>query len=74
MQEMLRENKERIRNQKIEEIKRLKREQKKERILTVIIGTFIMFLTITVLNNIDKDMMNDCTSAGHSQTYCERGI
>lgn len=74
LQEVLRENKEREQQRKREEIKRLKREQKKETILAIVIGSFIFIATAMLLSKMNNDFVSDCKKAGHTQSYCERGL
>jgi capsular polysaccharide biosynthesis protein len=73
-EEVLKENREKIRNKRKEEIKRIKSERMKETILTIFIGLFIVSTTLFILTKLDNKMIEDCTNAGHSQYYCEKGI
>lgn len=73
-EEVLKENQEKMRTKRKEEIKRMKREKTKETILTIFIGLFIVSTTLFILNNLDNKMIEDCMNAGHSQYYCEKGI
>ena len=73
-EEVLKENQEKMRTKRKEEIKRMKREKTKETILTIFIGLFIVSTTLFILSKIDNKMIEDCINAGHSQYYCEKGI
>lgn len=73
-EEVLKENQEKMRTKRKEEIERMKREKTKETILTIFIGLLIVSTTLFILNNLDNKMIEDCTNAGHSQYYCEKGI
>lgn len=53
-----------------EQIKKIKREQKKEEILFGIIAVFIVIMTCTLLYKTDKEFMDGCTSKGYSENYC----
>lgn len=72
LQEVLNENKMRTQQRKIEEIKRLKREQRKEIILTSLIALFILVVSTMLMYTTDKDFVNDCMEAGHTKSYCEK--
>lgn len=74
LEEILKENKERRRKFIQQEMKKKKQEEVKETILALFIGTFIVAISLVLLNNLGKKEMNDCMSAGHSQMYCERGL
>lgn len=76
LQEVLEENKTRVRKNKYLELQRkqLKKENKKETILTMFIGAFILVATIMLLCNLNNKFIDDCTKSGHSKTYCERGL
>lgn len=73
-EEVLKENQEKMRNKKREEIKIIKKERTKETILTIFIGVFIVSTTLFILEKLDNKTIEDCTNAGHSQYYCEKGI
>ena len=52
---------------------RIKKEQRKETILTYIIGTFIIIATLGLLVSCDKEnqkAINSCVEAGHSYYTC----
>lgn len=74
LQEVLRENKLREREFKKEQIRKAKREQRKEFILTMFVASFILLITLMFLSRINNNFMNDCLNAGHSETYCEIGM
>ena len=74
MEEMFKENQLRIRNKKKEQLKKIKKEQAKENILFTFILGFICVATIMLLCNMNNKQTNNCIKAGHSQTYCERGL
>lgn len=70
LQKVLHENHIRMYNK---EIKRIKKEQKKERVLSIFIGIFIVITTITILvlnNKIENGALKNCIDKGHSQNYC----
>jgi hypothetical protein len=53
---------------------RMRKEQRKDRILFIGIATFIIALCIICLNLLNKSDMENCIKAGHSSDYCERGF
>ncbi len=74
MEEALKNSREKRRAYIKEQIRLQKKEERKEKILAIIIGTFIIISTLLLLNNVNDDFMNDCMEAGHSASYCERGL
>lgn len=58
-------NQERIRRQ-------VRRKQSKKTILLGIIGITIIVVSCILLNFTTKQFVNNCTSAGYSENYCER--
>lgn len=74
MQEMLYENKMKVRSRLEQQRKRLRKERIKESILFTFVEVFILVATLLLLNNMNNKSMNDCKAAGHSQSYCERGL
>ena len=74
MQDTLKENKMKVRSRLEEQRKQLKKEQRKETILTFIIGSFIFVATTMLLSNMNNNFVSDCKAAGHTQSYCERGL
>lgn len=73
MQEAIKLNQQRIRAERLEQIKKAKKQQKKERILTVFIATFIVVITITVIalsNKLTNNAISSCVKKGYSANYC----
>lgn len=55
------------------EIERKKREQKKERVISIFIGIFIVALVSIVLyqnSKLTNKYIKSCIEAGHNETYC----
>ena len=73
LQEAMKESRENRRQFLKEQIERQKRQEQKEIITAIVIGLFILTLTISCLFMNNKDMEN-CINAGHSSEYCERGM
>lgn len=79
LDEILRIRREGIRMSRAMEMqrKRMKKEQKKDKILGwIIIGLAILGIIIC-MNYLDKSYKNEmknCINAGHTQEYCERGM
>ena len=60
-----------------EEIKRIKKEQKKEKMLSIFIGIFIVIATITILalnNKIENGALKNCNHKGYSENYCLNNV
>lgn len=74
MQEVIKENYEKTRLEKIKRNEQAKKELKKEKILTFVIAVFILAMTVMWLRNINNKMISNCTDLGYSIEYCERGI
>ena len=72
MQEAIRINHERA--LKIEAIKRAKREQKKEWILFTIIASFILIITINLLNKQTDEAMKNCQKKGFAYNVCAANL
>lgn len=73
MQEAIKLNQQRMRAQRLEQIKRAKKQQKKEKILTVFIAMFIISITICVMslsNRLTESAVKSCVSNGYSESYC----
>lgn len=69
MQEVLYENKMNIRRLNMEQ---KKKREKKERVLTIIIGTFIVMATLTIMvlsDNYTRNSINSCMQ-NHSYIEC----
>jgi hypothetical protein len=52
---------------------RLRKEKRKERVLAIVVGAFIMVATslILILNSkLTQDTKESCMSLGHSENYC----
>lgn len=74
LEEVLKENKMKIRKEKIEEMRKKEIEQKKDTLIFLLVAGTIITLTILLLINMNNRQMNNCIKAGHSQNYCERGL
>lgn len=74
LQEAMKESRENRRRFLKEQIERQKKQEKKETITAIVIGLFILTLTISCLVNLNNKDMERCISAGHSSEYCEKGI
>lgn len=75
--EALAENRTRYQENLRKEILRAKREQKKETVITVLVGAFIVIATIMLLGNMSKgneQAMTQCINEGHSTNYCARTV
>lgn len=73
MQEAIRENKYRMRKQFEFQQKAIKKQQKKEQLLTFFIATFIVVITITVIalsNKLTNNAISSCVEKGYSANYC----
>ena len=57
-------------NSKEAEIRRIKKEQKKEKILTALIIVFILAITCFLLIKLTNSAMDSCVANGHSERYC----
>lgn len=56
---------------------RLRKQKRKERVLAIVVGAFIMIATATILILNSKLMNNakeSCMSSGHSENYCMERI
>lgn len=73
-EEALRSNREKKRAYIKEQIRLQKRKERKETILATIIGIFILVTTVLLLDKMNNNFMTRCTAAGHSVSYCERGL
>lgn len=71
MQEALKQNKIKTRSRLEEQRRQIKKEQRKETILTVFIGTTIIVMLFMILGNYNEKQMNKCQNVGHSTNYCE---
>lgn len=74
LQEAMKESRENRRKFLKEQIERQKRQEQKETIAVIVIGLFILFLTISCLVSLNNKDMERCISAGHSSEYCEKGM
>ena len=79
LDETLRIRREEIRMSRAMEMqrKRIKKEQKKDKILGWIITGLAILGIIICMNYLDKsykDGMENCINAGHTREYCERGM
>lgn len=74
MKEMLYENKMKMRSKLEQQRKLQKKQERKENLLFVFVGGFICVATIMLLCNMNNKQINNCMEAGHSQSYCERGL
>ena len=74
LEETLKESRENRRRFLREQIEKQKKQEQKETITAVIIGLFILTLTISCLVNLNNKDIEKCISAGHSSEYCERGM
>lgn len=57
----------------IKEVERKKKEKKKDRIISIFIGIFIVALVGIVLyqnSKLTNKYINSCIEAGHNETYC----
>lgn len=73
MQEAIKLNQQRMRAERLEQIKRAKKQQKKEQILTVFIAMFIIGITLCVMslsNRLTESAVKSCVSNGYSESYC----
>lgn len=76
LQTVLRENKIKMRKQFLEREAKKRRQERKEKIFTVIIALFLIFMTITVLfsyNEYYQTSVDKC-SLKHDKTWCERKL
>jgi hypothetical protein len=74
LKEVLKENRERELKRRYEMMARARKQEKKETMLTILIGLFIVATTVVIITKMNDKYMNDCTNAGHSVNYCERGL
>ena len=74
LEETLKYNKEKIRYFKEVELKRIKKEQRKEKILAGFIGITIIVMMIIILNSYNKKQIKNCVQAGNSVNYCKGGM
>lgn len=74
MEERFKLNQIKMRNRRQEQLKRLKREERKENILFGIVAGFIIIATMMLLMNMNNDFVNDCVKAGNTKQYCEKGL
>lgn len=77
MQEAIKLNQQRMRAQRLEQIKKAKKQQKKERILTVFIAMFIISITICLIslsNRLTENAVKSCVSNGYSESYCRAHV
>jgi len=74
LQEAMKESRENRRQFLKEQIERQKRQEQKEIITAIVIGLFILTLTISCLFSMNNKDMENCINAGHSSEYCERGM
>ena len=73
MQEAIKENKYRMRKQFELQQRAIKKQQKKEQLLTFFIATFIVVITITVIalsNKLTNNAISKCVEKGYSANYC----
>ena len=60
-------------NWQIARLKRIKREKRKEKVLTVFIGLFIVIATCLLLYvnlKLTSNAQKNCIEMGHSENYC----
>ena len=77
MQEAIKLNQQRMKAQRLEQIKRAKKQQKKEKILTVFIAMFIIGITLCVMNlsnRLTESAVKSCVSNGYSESYCRAHV
>ena len=76
MSEIIHENYLQGRKEYLEEIKRIKKQKRIERILSIFVGLFIVFATALILlvffNNNSNNLESECDNAkGHTCSYYE---
>lgn len=74
MENMFKENQIRMRNRRIEQQRKIKKEQIKENVLFTIIAGFILVATFMLLGNLNNKTVNDCMNAGNNRSYCEHAL
>lgn len=74
LEETLKYNKEKIRYFKEVELKRIKKEQRKEKILATFIGVTIIGMMVIILNSYNKVQLKRCVQTGNSINYCKEEI
>jgi hypothetical protein len=74
LEETLKQNQIKIRNQNIEKIKRLKREQRKEKILFIFIAIFIVTITSILNYKLNTDAVDQCIKKGFTQQTCQANL
>lgn len=74
LEEVLKENKMKVRKEKLEEMRKQEIEKKKDCIIFALVAGTIITLTVLLLMSLNNKQMNNCIKAGHSQSYCERGL
>jgi predicted nucleic acid-binding Zn ribbon protein len=57
-----------------EQIKRAKKEQRKEAILFWVVAVAIIVMVCMLLSKMSCEAKKSCTSIGHSESYCEERI
>lgn len=70
MEEMLRENKMRKQREIREAIKRQERQNKKELILAIIIGLFIITLSVMCIANLNNESYKNCMEKNNNENMC----
>ena len=70
LQEVLKENKENYRKRLEQQRKQAKKENIKEWVLFSIIASFILFISFSLLNNMNEKNMNNCMALGYSENVC----
>lgn len=65
------------RDKKIEDEKKQKKENRKNIIQVILLSIFAIAMLITLVNGLskmNKEEMDKCTSAGYSETWCNKQI
>lgn len=74
MQEAFRDSRERRRAYLEAQMKLQKKQQLKENILFGFVATAIIVMMVMLIGYMNKESLNDCMSAGHSESYCMKGL
>ena len=74
LEETLKYNKEKVRLFREVELKKIKKQQRKEKILATFIGIVIIGMMVIILNSYNKVQLKRCVQAGNSVNYCKEGM
>lgn len=74
LQDALKESRENRKKFIQEQMERQKKQEKKETILAIIIGLFILVLTMCLLHSMNENDLKRCIASGNSENYCISGL